>query len=435
MDLLILFIGTLLVLKHKYAWALLSLLALTTSYFGVGSNFSLFPVKHNVSDSGLILFVFMSFYLLSRNKFVLKRNKMTFYVRIFYIFLFISFLIDLFFNHINIISIIKTSRHWIFLSSVWVFYFIPRQETEKLIRYLLNITFIISIFLLFDFFLGLGILKHINPQQIAPGMVAKRGAIPSTFTVFYILLLFSNYLKLNARKKYIYLFVLLTVLLVSMIRSWLIATLIGVFIVNIYNNTKINKNNALSIVFILSILVGGVVGNSFIKARFVEGFSDINNLNLEGKVEGTFSYRILYATERLEYVISDFQYTLFGIGNVTEENANTNFKYGVRNKYGRVAQLDTADIAWPLLFLRLGILGTILYLIFFIKLILYFKSIRKQNLLALTLFSFLTIELLFISLASAELANGSFTLFPILIYYYLKNYEKPSLSNHSNTIV
>ncbi len=434
MDLLILFIGILLVLKHKYAWALLALLVLTTSYLGVGSNASSFPVRHNVSDSGLILFVFMSIYLLWRNKFLIKRNKLTFYVGIFYVFLFISFLIDLVFNHINIISIIKTSRHWIFLSSVWLFYYIPRQETEKLIRYLLNITFVISILLLLDFFTGWGILKQINLQQTASGLVSKRGAIPSTFTVFFILLLFSNYLKLNTRKKYIYLFVLSAVLMVSMIRSWLIATLIGIFIIYIYNNAKINKNNALSIVFILTILVGGIISNSFIKTRFLEGFSEIQNFNLEGEVEGTFSYRIFHTIERLEYITSDIQYALFGIGNVTEENAKTNFQFGIRDQYGRVAQLDTADIAWSILFIRLGILGTILYLFFFIKLILFFKSFRKQNLLALTLLSFLTIELLFISLASGELAKGSFILFPVLIYYYLKDYETTTISNHSNTI-
>lgn len=435
MDLLILFIGILLVLKHKYAWALLALLALTTSYLGVGSNLSSFPINHNVSDSGLILFGFMSFYMLWRNKFVIKRNKLTFYVEIFYIFLFISILIDLFFNHISIISIIKTSRHWIFLSSVWLFYYIPRQETEKLIRYLLNITFVISILLLFDFFTDWGILKQINIQYTTSGMVSKRGAIPSTFTVFFILLLFSNYLKLNARKKYTYLAVLSAVLVVSMIRSWLIATLIGIFIIYIYSNTKIRKKNTFPILFILIILIGGAVSNSLIKARFQEGFSDIQNFNLKGDVEGNFSYRIFHSIERLEYITSDFQYTLFGIGNVTEENAKTNFLYGIRNEYGRIAQLDTADIAWSILFIRLGILGTILYVIIFIKLILFFKSIRKQNLLALTLFSFLTIELLFISLASGELANGSFILFPIIIYYYLKNHEKSTLSYHRNPIV
>lgn len=435
MDLLILIIGIYFVLKRKYALSLLALFILTTSYLGVGSNASSFPVIHNVSDSGLILYLFISLNLLSKNKFLMRRSKLTSIVGFFYFFLFISFLIDMLFNNINIISIIKTSRHWIFLSSVWFFYYIPRKETEKLIWYLLNITFVISILLLIDFFTGWGILKQINLQQTASGLVSKRGAIPSTFTVFFILLLFSNYFSLSTRRRYIYLSVLSAVLIVSMIRSWLIATLIGVFIVFIYNNNKNNKSNVLTIVFILSILLVGIVGNSFIKTRFLEGFTEIKNMNLEGEVEGTFTYRIFHTVERLDYINSNFQFALFGIGNVTEENAKTDFQYGIRNENGNVAQLNTADISWSLIFIRLGYLGTIIYLIFLIKLIYFFKSLRKRNLMALTFFSFLTIELFFISLASGELANGSFVLFPVLVYYYLKNYEDKTFSNNSNAIV
>lgn len=48
----------------------------------------------------------------------------------------------------------------------------------------------------------------------------------------------------------------------------------------------------------------------------------------------------------------------------------TTFKVGLYNaRMGRPTQLDTSDIAWALLVLRLGILGTLILMVIWIKMI------------------------------------------------------------------
>lgn len=435
MDLIIFFFAVILIFLNKYDLVLLALFTLVTNYFGVGSNISTFPIIHNVSDSGLILYIILSLVLLWKNKYQIPKNKITFYVSLFYVFLLFSIFIDLFFNDIDLISIFKTSRHWIFLSSVWILFYVPKTTVERLLKYLLNITLVMSILLLLEFFTDLNIFNRSMVQMTQSGLISKRGAIPSTFTIVFILLLYSDYFKFNARNKYIYLSVLIIVLIVSMIRSWIIASIIGLIIVHVRCKIKIKKGDAYKFIFIFVLFFTLVFSNSFIKTRFLEGFSDVANINLNGDVQGTFSYRIFHTKERLDYISSDIKYSIIGIGNITEKNSNTNFQFGVLDENARPTQLDTGDIAWSRLFLRLGIIGTFIYLSIVFILIKEIKLFIKMSLLSINIYSFLIIELFMISFVSSELANGSFILLPILIYYYIKNYDSKTISNNSNSIV
>ena len=73
------------------------------------------------------------------------------------------------------------------------------------------------------------------------------------------------------------------------------------------------------------------------------------------------------------------QYSIFGLGFISENNFKGNFKIGLLNEKNHVIQLDTGDISWALFFVRLGILGTIIYVSIYIMLMIYFYKNKAST--------------------------------------------------------
>jgi len=422
MDIIVLIIAFHLLFKNKWAWVLFAVILLTTSYLGLGTDISNFPIEHNVSDAGLILYLALCFYILSKHNFKLAKTNLSKYLILFYIFLVITFCIDLLFNNIGFISIIKTSRHWIFLSCIWFFYYIPSKEIRKLIDYLFNSTVIISVIMLVEFFFETQILgKEYETLASESGNLLTRGSIPSTFVPFFLLFLFTPFYEFKLKTKKFYIILFLLVLITSVIRSWYLAMIVG-FIVLIILQNKLKVKTIYTGILILTGLFVAVSFNPIIKERFKVGFEEVQSFNFtaEKEVKGNYSFRMLHAKERLNYILHNIQYTFFGLGNITEENFPEVFIIGLVNDAGGVIQLDTADIAWSTLIIRLGLLGTFLYLLFFVGVLLFFYRNRKNNPLATVTFVYLFINLTILSFASSTMATGQFFIFPVLLYFLSK---------------
>jgi hypothetical protein len=426
MDIIILIISLLLLFRGKLAWVLLGILALTTSYLGAGTNLSTFPVTHNVSDSGLILYIALFLYILKKNKGKLKKSSISYYLIAFYIFLLLSIFVDIFINKTNIISVIKTPRHWLFLSCIFIFYYIPSNEVEKLIKYLFGITSIISIIMLIDFTTGIKIINIDNVKEISvSGVEYTRGLIPSTYTLFFIFLLISNYFNFSKGFKYLYISLLLAVIFASMIRSLLTAAIIGILMTILFKEKLKLKNIVISILSFI-ILISIITSIPLVKERISSGIEDLTTIDVKrGNNNGTFSYRILNLTERVNYIFNKTQYSLFGIGNIEEKNFKEVFVFGLTDEStGNVVQTNSPDIAWTNLILRLGFLGTLFYLVFYLSTFGIYMY-RKTSPLSLTLFIYLFINFTMISFASWNIAQGQFMLFPMLLYFYItRNIEK-----------
>lgn len=88
-----------------------------------------------------------------------------------------------------------------------------------------------------------------------------------------------------------------------------------------------------------------------------------------GSSDGSFSFRIAILSERIIYIFQHPKYIPFGVGCIHEESsANTiTFQLGTRNDRYEcgISMLDSADIAWVGLFMRLGFCGVFLFLRFF----------------------------------------------------------------------
>lgn len=419
MDIIILIISLFLLYKKKLAWVLFSLILLTTSYLNVGSNLSEYPFTHNVSDSGLILYLFLSFYLIKNNNFRFRKTALSKYIKFFFLFLLLSIIVDLVFNGIDLLSIVKTSRYWIFLTCIWIFSYISEGDIKKLIEYLLKALAIAALITIIDFFFNVQLLgKEVKTEYLGSGFLIERASIPSVLIIFFILLLFSKYFKFKPKIKYFYLGIFSTVLITSMIRSLFLATVIGILLVFILKE-KLKLKNLFAGIIMATGLIFVVTTNPIIQERFSEGFRDIQSFQLESNVQGNFSLRILQMAERLNYLSQSPQYAIFGVGNVTEQNFPYVFTIGIADKSGMVTQLDTGDIAWSLLFLRLGLLGTVIYIFYYVSILIRFYRFRLKNPVAVTMFSYLFVTFFIVTFASSDIASGQFWLFPVIIYYFI----------------
>ena len=431
MDIIVLIISLVLLYKRKLAWVLFGIIFLTTNYLNAGTGLSEFPFAHNVSDSGLILYLVLSFYLLKKNNYELPKTPFDQKLKYFYYFLLISIIVDIIFNGIDLLSIVKTSRHWIFLSCIWVFYYVSDKDVKKLINYLLYALAIISVIMLIEFFFSIQILgKEIKTEYLTPGVLIERGSIPSNLLLFFLLLLVSRYFKFKPKTKYFYVGIFSAVLITSMIRSYFFAVIIGILLVLYLEKLKVKS--ILTGITIAAVLILIVYNTPFFKERFISGFEEIQNLNLAYSPQGNLSYRLLHAAERLDYISKKTQYEIFGIGNITEEDFPNTFYIGLRYESGRVMQLVSPDIAWSTFFLRLGFVGTIIYLIFYVSITIKFYRLRLNNPIALITFVYLFINLTMISFVSYDIANGQFWLFPVLLYYAIS--KKKSNENYDKNI-
>lgn len=90
-------------------------------------------------------------------------------------------------------------------------------------------------------------------------------------------------------------------------------------------------------------------------------------------IDGTFAYRTLYLVERIDYLLSNPEYMLFGVGSIYEKSPNNHFHFYVQSS----GVIETDDLFWAAPLLRYGFFGTGLYVIFFVS---YYRYFRRQNL-------------------------------------------------------
>jgi len=211
-----------------------------------------------------------------------------------------------------------------------------------------------------------------------------------------------------------------------MIRSLILSVTIGLFIIIILRGKDKVKSSIQALVTVMAVLII-VFSNPILKYRFMTGFREVNVRNYSGiSPKGNVSFRINHIKERVVYVSQNLQYSLFGIGNVIEEDFPQIFKTGLTNNKGRHTQLDTGDNAWAIMFIRLGFLGTFIYVLLYLKVLMLTIQLRYISPLATTLIVYLFINLLILSFASSSIATGQFWLFPVLVYFYISTDNEQS---------
>lgn len=412
MDLLLLIIASVFIVrKKKLEWVLVIAMALGSSLFQADKFFEGMYVIPNMHDGTFIILLFLYIKLLplsihENNQY----NNIRKFVFIFCLYIALTIVIDIIANGTSIISVIRTSRHWVcLLLSVLLIPKIPAKTLYRVLDITLLITLIISAIITIEHIAGTSYFTKVEYDRFGE----MRGALPSTFALFFAILVLSGYFNISNTKKYIYFTILVASQFVSSTRSIALAVVLAL-IVYIYYKSK-DKGRALFKVVGFCILAYGLSFTTpTLNKRLNEAIAEVVAMDKGSKdVEGNMTFRLYILEERYEYIKKNPIHYIFGIGNVVENDFKDVFNIGLYNKDGDIIQLDTGDIAWPLIILRLGMLGLVLYLILFFRFISIFIT-HKKDMIALSSGIFLISNVLIISFAGSTCAHGAFWLMPTI---------------------
>lgn len=410
MDIVIFFIGLFCLLRHKDKWvlAIINLLATSFMQLRLGAEYRNFLFKHEYVDMGNLLFIIYVVSLAIRHGSKFKfRGYLQNAVSLFFLFLLISGIYDMLHGVLSG-DVIRYWRHWLLLTLI---YFYPAIN-KKVIFDSFKISFYICAILC-----GIILIQRFTPIEILHiiAIDEQRGVkAPSFAIIFGSLLLATNIFKqrLKSRVFYIIIFTLPIVLNLKMTYA---VTVFLIFVVYMLTtkSMKASRKIAISIVTILATIAFFAVNSDF-----TDRFNSVTNERSaisQGENEGNFSFRILHAEERLNYILQDEVTAIRGIGFVSESHFNHYvFLIGLTTEDGDVIQLDTGDISWSVFFVRLGLVGLAVYLMMYLIVTFYYYRYRRVNPLNAYMFSMMLVFLAFCSLGNAIITESSFFIYPLL---------------------
>jgi hypothetical protein len=408
MDILIFIFALFQLFRRKYSWVLASIVILASNYLVItwgNGGVSHFPFNHQVSDTGLILYVILFLHLVllygfNKDK-ALKRS-----ILLFFFFLVVNGVLDIQ-NGVSTVDVVKYCRSWIYLSIIWIKPdAISSQAIIKCLKILLYVVLGLTIIIIYqnlshNFFLGVALDD-------------ERGIKPSLYVIVFTLLLFFNSLQYPTQLKWIFIFILFGSIVLNLKQTYLLTVILSaiVYLIIFKRYTKHVLSGLLTI-FIGAILFFSM--NTAFRERIDESLGSTKAIK-RTTVENTFSFRIIHAWERLDYITKTPYTAIRGVGFVHENSWKEDiFLVGSYSHYtGRNAQLDTADIAWSVLFIRFGFVGTFLFIVMYISVIHFLYSKRTKSSFPCVLCAFLIVGICFMALGNAEIIQGYFYIIPIL---------------------
>lgn len=354
-------------LKKKYLPFILCYTALMTELFmfdTIGS-----------SIRGSDLCFFMNFILLPvalsrRKKERINAKGTDKVIKLFIWFIIIEFALTCFTGADSVGYALKVIRIPLMFLAYYPFSTIPLDIYKRYIKIMLWVTIIQGVFFLLQF-VGINLLAGRFDNKAFSFDFALN--IP-TFTYFFIFFsLEAQYVK---KYKYPLLAFFFVILLLTYVRSIIIALLVCIII---YIVTIRGLKRSMPIILAL-IVISPIVLSVLEKKSAVSGssmstkeeiqllFSDVNSLRQIGNEGGSSIFRLAMLIERFDYLIQNPEYLMLGVGAIHEDSPNCynrfDFALGTRNE-GRMFEkcmIESGDITWVPVTLRYGILGIAIHL-------------------------------------------------------------------------
>jgi|GEM_PF-1365233 len=412
MDFLIFYFASIQFLLKKYHIVFVSIFILASSYLEVNygdggkSNF-IFP--HQVSDTGLLLFIFFFLYSIIKHG-LYTNSKLRVPVLVFWIFLLLSGFVDVL-QGVAIVDVIKYLRGWLYLLIIYIDPELYVPYIEKTLRYLFVIVLILTILIIFQ--------NVTDFSWFGTRIDEVRGIKPSFYVLLFIPLLLFDVLRLASICKYLFIAILVSSIILNLKQTYLF-TVIFTYVLFLILYQKQKLLIFLKVIVILTAILALILTNNSLRERISETIAGVGSIKNE-KSADNFSFRILHTKKRLNYILENPLTTLRGIGFIHEDSLRTKiFAIGSWNQVQkRIEQLETGDIAWSVFFVRIGVFGTILFLFFYLSLLkrLYLMANSlppSENQLHKVLFSFMIVCLFLTSFGNSVIAYGYFYLIPLM---------------------
>ena len=307
-----------------------------------------------------------------------------------YTIIFLSFIafaagVSIFIHHIPIIEVVKNTREYFLLLTPILYYTLSKEELERVLKLLFKITIFLSVIYVFQPIFDAPLLQgyYTEGKTELFGMfeIARYYNTPTYLYFFFFFALYnSDYTK---KQKLLYISIMALPILLCMHRSLLMA-IIFVLLFNYFRSVIKKIYPILIVVFVALIPFFGAISGAILDTRIVQDIIGSIDFDPEDFVPGelgdaTFTFRVLHFLERLYYASENLITMLFGLGFMSEGSDytinNFDFIVGLENEEtGFVDQVDTSDIAWSIFVIRFGIIGTIIYLVYYFGLIRFFDK-------------------------------------------------------------
>lgn len=368
--------------------------------------------EHNVADSGLLLYLVFWCVSVARNGFY-TGHVMARVVSVFMLFLLLNGVIDVF-NGVLVGDVIRYLRDWAYLTIVFVKPPLQMREINKLLKILFWITVCISIVLILQYIVGETWIGY-STTYTSGSELYSRGAKPPSFAIVFFCISFLNVFDFKLKTRIITSIALFMPVVLSMKMSYFVTIFLILCSCYFFKNNGLKIVQSMILIGLCVILLFAVFPVFYLRLQSTLNQSELF-YNSNNKEEGNFSYRIDHFSERLNYVLHDPVRCIRGLGYVQERNFHdTPFELGQTNINGQKAMLDTGDIAWSILILRLGLLGILIYLVMYVHILDYFWKFKLYNRIIYVYFFYLLISLVFMSFGNTIIASGDYFIIPLLI--------------------
>lgn len=400
--------------KGKYAWPLFILMFFASDAFII--NFGEVLIKFK--DCGILLLLGCCFlgYLRNSSFFSIKGLSGAKISALFLFFFVFEFLYAYLTNVDTIGNILAVSRDYLYALTYFVFRKSPVEELQKGIRLIFKGVILACILFVIQYF------SHI---QLTSSFVSKANILAGNYRMqstppFIDLILLTVLFYLRKMKgRWLVIVLMFGIFLISQNRTSIIALFleIGLFVL-------FAKRTKYKIPIMIAAMMAFPFVNSLLSSRSSEEggtsnmdvpvFTYISQGDFQGLArQSTFMFRIALIAERTDYLLSNPEKILFGVGPMHEDTAQKHFNFRIgttnvdSNGQYRIGQLDSIDTVWGPLLIRYGFLGLILHITIVVRMIFaYYK--RREN--PIMMLGFLTYVAAF---AQSFSAGGMFLLLGI----------------------
>lgn len=420
--------------KGKYAWPLFILIFFASDAFII--NFGEAPIKFK--DYGILLLLGCCFlgYLRNSSFFSIRGLSGAKISALFLTFFVFEFLYAYLTNVDTIGNILAVSRDYLYALTYFVFRKSPVEELQKSIRLIFKGVILSCILFVTQYITHLELINtFISKTNLHAGNYRMQ-ITPPFMDLALLTILF--YLR-KMKGRWLVIVLMFGAFLISQNRTPIIALFleIGLFVL-------FTKRTKYKIPIMIAAMVAFPFANSLLSSRSSEegGTSNMNVPVLtyisQGDFRGlasqsTFMFRIALIAERADYLLSNPEKMLFGVGPMHEDTAQKhfNFKIGTANSDSngqyRVCQLDSIDTVWGPLLIRYGFVGLILHISVVVWMILAFYKRRENPIMMLGFLTYVA------AIAQSFSAGGMFLLLGITTMMgFLIAYDKIKFTDNLN---
>lgn len=368
--------------KHYYISMMIFLFLLLNGFQVVPQEFLTWGFFSGATmDAALFAFLGL---LLIRGKFWFKdsirRTPVGKAVLIFVYYLILNMLYGIIIMRYSFVDTFKSARLYLLVLTIFMFTEIPLPIIMKIIRTIVIVVFVQSILYLLQIYTGKSILQGAREYWMNDLNYERFYNTPILLALSLCICLFwfpfSSFLK---KYRAVFIIVLIATVIGPLHRGLIISWFAVIALYALIFNSYLKKSIYLSITFGIGIALDSI---SIIHNRFadvLDQMSFVSNIFSNKMIEANndFSYRINHLMERLAYINTHSWGWLFGIGFLDDRAPQAErlpLQYGIADPvHGIIQKVYTPDIAWSLMLLTMGYVGTIIYLNIFLKVLLNYS--------------------------------------------------------------